>query len=233
MWVVIFGASGMVGMGTLLECLDDGRVTSVLVIGRRPCGVAHPKLIEELHQNFLEYGPLGEKLRGYDACFFCLGVSAAAMDGATYFEMTYDLTLAAAKAMLVASPGSIFCYVSGQGADSTAEGRVRWARVKGRTENALLRLQFKAAYMLRPGFIQPLRGVRASAMQYKAFYVLVAPLYPLLRRIAPASVTTSVNVGRAMIQLAAVGDAKHLLENDDINRLALASAAVERSTPGG
>jgi len=158
--VLIFGATGMVGMGALLECLDDSRVQSVLVVGRSSCGVRHAKLTEVLHQDFFNYGPLADRFRDRDACFFCLGVSSAGMDEPKYHRLTYDLTLAAAQAMATANKRMTFCYVSGQGTDSSGRGSSMWARVKGQTENALLRLPFKAAYMFRPGLIQSMRGVR-------------------------------------------------------------------------
>ncbi len=220
MRVVIFGASGMVGGGVLLECLDDARVESVLVVGRRSCGIRHPKLTEILHGDFFDFGPLRERLANRDACFFCLGVSAAGLSEAEYTRRTYDLTLAAARTMVAASPGMIFAYVSGAGTDSTERGRVMWARVKGRTENALLALPFRAAYMFRPGFIEPMRGVRSGTRLYQAFYSALGPLLPLARRLFPKSVTTTVAVGRAMIRVAESGDAKKILGPEDINRLA-------------
>ena len=220
MRALIFGASGMVGSGVLKECLDDARVRSVLVVGRTPCGITHPKLEEVLHADFLDFGPVEHRFADCDACFFCLGVSAAGLKEAAYHRLTYDLTLAAARAVLRANPNATFVYVSGQATDSTERGRVRWARVKGKTENALLAMPFKAAYMFRPGYIQPLKGVRSKTRIYQAIYDVVGPLYPLIRRIAPHSVTTSVNVGRAMIRVAAEGYAHRVVETDDINQLA-------------
>ena len=225
MRVVIFGASGMIGSGALLECLDDRRVESVLVVGRRGSGHMHPKLEEIVHSNFFDYSDIAHRFADRDACFFCLGVSSAGMSEADYSRVTYDLTLAAANAMASANPRMTFCYFSGVGTDSSEQGRVMWARVKGRTENALLRL-FKSAYMFRPGYIQPLRGVRSSTPLYQGLYTVVAPLYPLLRRVIPKQLTTTVAVGRALIQVAAVGYAKHIIDVEDINRLA--AAAPER-----
>src|ERR1700688_4229481 len=158
MRVVIFGATGMVGRGALLECLDDPRVGSVLVVGRHPSGVRHPKMTELLHDNFFDYARVQQHFANCAACFFCLGVSAARKSEAAYRHLTYDLTLAAAQCMAAVSPGRLtFCYVSGEGTDSSERGPVMWARVKGETENALRRLAFKDTYMLRPAFIQPLR----------------------------------------------------------------------------
>ena len=222
MRVVIFGATGMVGAGALLECLDDPRVDAVLAVVRRPTGLTHPKLTEAVHADFFDYDRLRARFAECDACFFCLGVSSAGMDEAAYRHLTYDLTLAAARALVEANPRMTFCYVSGQGTDSTERGRAMWARVKGKTENALLALPFKAAYMLRPGFIQPLRGVRSRTPLYQAFYSALGFLLPVLRRLVPDQITTTVNVGRALIRLAAEGDGKRILLAADINRLAAA-----------
>lgn len=217
--VVVFGATGMVGAGVLTECLEDPRVHSVLVVGRNPCGVAHPKLRELIRSDFLDYGDVRADLTGRDACFFCLGVSAAGMNEAAYRRLTYDLTLSAAKALADLNPSLTFCYVSGEGTDSTERGRFMWARVKGKTENDLLRLPFKA-YMFRPGFIQPRKGVRSKTKLYQAFYDVLGPAFPILKRLLPSHVTTTENVGRAMIQVAASGYSKRVLENPDINALA-------------
>ncbi len=219
MHVVVFGATGMVGAGVLTECLEDGRVTSVLVVGRRPSGVHSEKVRELVRDDFFDWSDAAGELEGRDACFFCLGVSAAGMSEDAYGRITYDLTLAVAEALLARSPGVTFCYVSGQGTDTTEKGRFMWARVKGRTENRLLET-IPDAYMFRPGFIQPLKGVRSKTRLYQAFYNVVGPAYPLLKRMAPRYVTTTVNVGRAMIGVAHEGYAKRILENPDINALA-------------
>jgi uncharacterized protein YbjT (DUF2867 family) len=221
MHVVIFGASGMVGDGVLLECLDDPRVASVLVVGRSSCGRTHAKLTEILHADFYDYTAIQSRFAGLDACFFTLGTSAAGKDEATYRHITYDLTLAAARAMV--SPRLTFCYVSGASTDSSERGRMMWARVKGATENALLRMPFKAAYMLRPGAILPLRGVRSKTPAYQFFYTVLAPVLPFLRRIAPGRITTTVAVGRAMIALALHGYAKPILDPEDIDKAAVSA----------
>ena len=221
--VVIFGASGMVGSGALLECLSDEHVTSVLVIGRSSCGMRHQKLREILHADFFDYLPIQSSFADRDACFFCLGVSSVGMSDEAYRHLTFDLAVAAAKAMVAVNPHLIFCFISGAGTDSTAQGRVMWARVKGQTENALLAMPFKAAYMFRPAFIQPLKGVRTKTRLYRVFYALAAPLYPVLRRLFPRLVTTTENVGRALIRVAATGYPSRILETEDINRLAGAS----------
>jgi len=220
MRVVLFGATGMVGAGALLECLDDARVDSVLAVVRRPTGLTHARLTEAVHSDFFDYGGLRARFAECDACFFCLGVSSAGMDEAAYHRLTYDLTLAAARALVEANPRMTLCYVSGQGTDSTEHGRSMWARVKGKTENALLALPFKAAYMLRPGFIQPLRGVRSRTTLYQAFYSALGFLLPVLRRLAPDQITTTVNVGRALIRLAGEGYGSRIVLAADINRLA-------------
>jgi uncharacterized protein YbjT (DUF2867 family) len=220
MRVAVFGASGMVGAGVLRECLDDARVTSLLVVGRTACGVTHPKLRELIRGDFFDYRDVGDAFKGLDACFFCLGVSSVGMAEAEYTRVTYDLTIAAATALAAANPGMTFCYVSGTGTDSTERGRSMWARVKGRTENQLLRMPFKA-YMFRPGYIQPLKGVRSKTGWYQAVYNMIGPLYPLLHRIAPNYFTTTENVGRAMIRVTAGGYEKRHLENVDINAVAL------------
>ena len=220
MRVVIFGASGMIGTGTLIECLEDRRVTSVLVVGRTLTGVTHAKLREILHADFFDFTPLAVEFAGCDACFFTLGTTAVGKDEATYSRLTYDLTLAAARAMVAANPAMTFCYVSGDGTDSSERGRVMWARVKGRTENALLALPFTASYMFRPALIFPRKGVRSKTGWYHAFYSVFGPLYPLLRALFPRYVTTTEHHGRAFIEVAATGFPGRILYSRDINRLA-------------
>jgi len=217
--VVIFGATGMVGRGVLLECLEDPRVRSVLAPVRTPSGIQHEKLRELVRSDFFDYSDVREEFDGLDACFFCLGVSSFRMDEATYTRLTYDLTIAAAEALAARNPDMTFCYVSGAGTDSTEQGRVMWARVKGRTENRLLAMPLNA-YMFRPGYIQPMKGVRSKTGWYQAFYTLARPLYPLLQRIAPDQVTTTDAVGRAMIEVAANGYRTRILGPADINALA-------------
>jgi len=219
MRIIIFGATGMIGAGTLIEALADPQVESVLVVGRRPSGVVHAKLEEALHNDFYDYAALQSRWPAYAACLFCLGVTSAGIDEASYRRLTYDLTLAAARSMVAVNPGMVFCYVSGASTDSTGRGRMMWARVKGETENALLALPFKAAYMFRPGYIQPLKGVRSSTRWYQAMYDIVGPLYPLLRRMAPGSVTNTQALGRALIRVAAGGYEARVLEGADINRV--------------
>jgi uncharacterized protein YbjT (DUF2867 family) len=230
MKVILFGATGMVGSGVLAECLADARIESVVSVVRRGGGVTHPKLHEVRHADFFDFAPQREAFRDADACYFCLGVSSFRMSEAEYRRLTFDLTLAAARAVVEAAPRSVFCYVSGEGTDGTGRGRVMWARVKGQTEEALLALPFKAAYMFRPGYIQPLAGVRSKTPLYNALYSVLVPLYPLLRRLAPRHVTTSVNVGRAMIEVAIRGYPRPVLETEDINRAAEAENAPNGSS---
>ena len=219
MKVILFGATGMVGQGVLRECLLDPEVESVLVVGRSPTGQRYTKLHEILHDNFLDFSAIESQLAGYDACFFCLGVSSVGMDEERYRHLTYDITMAAATTLAKLNPGMVFIYVTGRGTDSTERGSLMWARVKGKTENDLLKLQFKAVYMFRPAGIQPLHGIRSKTAWYQALYVAATPLLTLLRRIAPKYVTTTEQVGRAMIKVARDGYPRPVLESEDINRL--------------
>ena len=218
MKVVLFGATGMVGQGVLRECLLDRGVESVLVVGRSPTGQRNAKLREIVHDDFLDYSTVESELAGYDACFFCLGVSSVGMDAERYRHLTYDLTMAAATTLAKLNPGMVFTYVTGRGTDSTEQGALMWARVKGKTENDLLKLPFKAAYMVRPAGIQPLHGVRSNLAWAQPIYVATAPLLGWLVRVAPGSMTTTERVGRAMISVARNGYPKPVLESEDINR---------------
>jgi uncharacterized protein YbjT (DUF2867 family) len=219
MKVILFGSTGMVGQGVLRECLLDPGVESVLAVGRSPTGQRHPKLREIVHDDFIDYSAIEAELVGHDACFFCLGVSSVGMDPERYRHLTYDITLAAATTLARLNPGMVFTYVTGRGTDSTEQGPRMWARVKGKTENDLLKLPFKAAYMFRPAGIQPLHGVRSKVAWIQAIYVGTAPLLTLLNRIAPKYMTTSEQVGRAMIKVARDGFPKAVLESEDINRV--------------
>jgi uncharacterized protein YbjT (DUF2867 family) len=217
--VILFGATGMVGQGALRECLADPEVTQVLAVGRSPLAARHSKLRELRVDSFLDYSGVEAELSGYDACFFCLGVSSAGMKEADYRRVTYDFTLAAAQVLARLNPGMRFLYVSGAGTDSTGKGRIMWARVKGQTENALLALPFRSAHMLRPGFIQPLHGIRSRTRAYRILYMLAGPvLVPLLRRFLPGLILTTEELGRAMIRIARNGSALGRLEVADIRR---------------
>lgn len=212
---IVFGATGMVGEGVLHECLKHEDVDSVLVIGRRPCLVQHPKLSEIAHTDYLDFSAIEDRLRGYNACFFCLGVSSIGMREDTYRRITYDITMAAGRTLSRLNPGMTFCYVSGQGTDSTEKGRLMWARVKGKTENDLLKLPFKAAYMFRPGFIRPTKGLKNA---YRLSGLLGA-VYPVLKLIAPRHLCTLEELGLAMINVVKIGYPRHIFENTDISRL--------------
>jgi uncharacterized protein YbjT (DUF2867 family) len=218
MKLILFGASGMVGQGVLRESLLDLDVEEVLVISRTPLGQQNAKLSEIIHKDFFDFSPIESELRGYDACFFCLGVTSAGMTEANYHRVTYDIALAAAQTLAKLNPAMTFIYVSGLGTDSTEKGRTMWARVKGQTENALLRLPFKAAYMFRPGYIQPLHGIKSKTNLYRAMYAIVAPIYPLIRALFPKFVTTTEEIGRAMLELAKNGGPNAIIESQDIHR---------------
>src|ERR1700722_18386291 len=213
MKVILFGATGMVGQGVLRECLLDPQVQSVLAVGRRPTGQRHAKLREITHDNFLDYSAIESELRGYDACFFCLGVSSIGMDEQRYRHLTYDITLAAATTLSRLNPGMVFTYVTGRGTDSTEQGPLMWARVKGKTENDLLKLPFKAAYMFRPAGIQPRHGIKSKTAWINAIYVVASPLLARLARTSPQYMTTTERVGRAMISVARNGYPKPVLES--------------------
>lgn len=216
--VILTGATGMVGKGVLLECLDSDDVESVLAVNRHPLGLLHPKLKEVLVSDFFDLTPVEKDLAGYNACFFCLGVSSAGMSEEKYTRLTYDLTLGFAQTAARLNPGLTFIYVTGAGTDGTEKGRVMWARVKGRTENALMKLPFKAAYMFRPGFIRPMRGVKTRTPLYAFFIALGRPLFPLLM-LSSRLATSTDRVGRAMIKAAREGYPKPHLETPDINAL--------------
>lgn len=218
--ILLFGATGMVGQGVLRECLLDPEVQSVVAIGRSASGNRHPKLRQIVHPDLMDYASLEAELTGFDACFFCLGVSSAGMKEDAYTRITYGYTMAAAEVLARLNPRITFNYVSGAGTDSSERGRSMWARVKGRTENALLRLPFKAAYMFRPGAIEPLHGIRSKTPSYQFFYSLLGPLLSLLRRAFPNLVTTTEAVGRAMLVVAKRGAPQPILESRDIVALA-------------
>ncbi len=215
--VVIFGASGMVGQGVLRECLLDPEVRSVLAVGRGASGQRHPKLRDLVLADLTDYSSIEADLAGQDACFFCLGVSAAGLSEDAYRKITHDITLAAARTLATLNPGMVFIYVSGAGTDSTERGRVMWARVKGKTENDLQRLPLKAT-MLRPGFIRPMHGARSRTPSYRLIYTLTRPFFGLLQALAPRHITTTEQLGRAMLAIARNGAPKPVLEATDLTR---------------
>jgi uncharacterized protein YbjT (DUF2867 family) len=219
MKVILFGATGMVGQGVLRECLLDASVESVLAVGRSRTGQSNAKLREIKHSDFLDLSAIEPQLAGYDACLFCLGVTSLGQSEENYRRLTYDITMAVATTLVKLNPGMTFIYVTGQSTDSTEQGRVMWARIKGKTENDLFKLPFKAAYMFRPGGIQPLHGIRSKTAWVQAIYAATGPLWTLLNRIAPKYVTTTEKLGRAMIKVARDGYPKPVLESLDINRV--------------
>jgi uncharacterized protein YbjT (DUF2867 family) len=223
--IILFGATGMVGQGVLRECLLDPGVEQVLVIGRRPTGRQEAKLRDVVLPDLFALPSLGDQLAGYDACFFCLGVSAVGMPEVAYRRVTYDLTLSIARALVERNRGMTFIYVSGQNTDSSEKGSAMWARVKGATENAVSALPFKATYMFRPGYIQPMHGIKSSTTWYRVLYAIVAPLYPVLKTLFPRHVTTTEMVGRAMLAVARNGAPQHIFGNEEINA---AGASAQR-----
>lgn len=222
MHLLVYGASGMVGSGALDVALADPRVARVTALGRRPLGLVHPKLEEIVQPDLFDVDAVADRLVGVDAVLFALGVSSVGMSADDYERLTYALTLAHAEMLARQNPGMAFGYVSGRGTDASEQGRVRWARVKGRTENALRRLPFRAVYLFRPAFILATNGTGPRVPWIKRLYALLAPLYPLLRRAFPGVVTTTDALGRAMVEALVAGAPKAVLEVPDLNALARA-----------
>lgn len=220
MKIIVFGATGMVGQGVLRECLLAADVEAVAAVGRSGSGQRHPKLVEVVHQDLSDLTAIEDQLRAYDACFFTLGVSSVGMSEADYARITYGLTLAAGETLARINPGTTFIYVSGMGTDSSEQGRTMWARVKGRTENALLRLPLQAC-IFRPGFIQPLDGIRSRTAFYNTLYTLLRPLVPLFRLAMPNQFLTTRQVGQAMLNVARHGYKTRILEVKDIRAAAI------------
>jgi nucleoside-diphosphate-sugar epimerase len=212
---IVTGATGMVGEAVMLECLDNPAVAQVLVINRKPGGVTHPKLREIVHADFFDLSAIAPQLAGYDACFFCLGVSSVGMAEADYRRVTYDLTLGVAQTLAKQNPAMTFCYITGKGTDSSEQGRIAWARIKGATENALLRL-FRNGYMFRPGMMRATPGQKNLPTVYR----YLAWIYPIGRALYPAGFSTLQELARAMINAATKGYPKHVLEVEDIVALA-------------
>jgi uncharacterized protein YbjT (DUF2867 family) len=217
--VVVFGATGMVGQGVLRECLADPDVERVLSVVRAPTGVTHPKLVELVHDNFYDFTPVYAGFTGYHACLFCLGVSSAGMTEAEYKRITYDITIAAATALLHENPAMTFIYISGAGTD--ARKKRMWSRVKGATENALLAMPFKAAYMFRPGYIQPRHGIKSKTKWTRRMYAALGWAYPLWKRLFRSYVTTTDELAHAMLYVAKHGAPRPQLEGRDINSFAI------------
>lgn len=219
--IVLFGATGMVGQGVLRECLLDPDVQLTESVGRSATGVPHPRLREIVHTDLWQYQSIEADLSGFDACFFCLGASATGLSETEYKRITYDITVAAADVLCRLNPKMTFIYVSGAGTDSSERGKIMWARIKGKTENALLKMPFAAAYMFRPGMIQPLDGIQSKTKMYRVFYKLAKPVMPLARWAFPNRVVTTKQIGQAMLNVARNGYPKQILESKDIQAAAL------------
>ena len=219
--VIITGSTGMVGKGVLLACIESKDVKSILLINRKSVGIESEKVTEILQKDFHNLSPLREMMTGYDACYFCLGVSAFRMKEKEYNDITYKTTLHLAKLLSDINPKMSFCYVSGAGTDSSEKGRSMWARIKGKTENAILKLPFKSTFMFRPGFILPLDGIKSKTPLYNTTYSIVKPFYPLIKWINPKGITNTQDLGKAMINSTLVGYDKDIIYNKDINELCL------------
>lgn len=221
--VIITGATGMVGEGVLHECLQHPGISEILVLNRKSCGIVHPKLKEVLHADFFDLSAIEDKLPGYDACLFCLGISSVGMKEETFTKFTYDLTMHVATTLLKQNPSMVFCYISGAGTDGSEKGRIMWARVKGKTENHLEKLGFKKVYNFRPGYLNPTAGLKNTLTYYK----YVSWMFPILKLVAGKYVSTLKELGLAMIHVATKAYPKSILEVKDI----VAAAAQEVSTP--
>ena len=220
MKAILFGATGMIGHGVLHAALADPRIEKVLAVGRRTSGHQHVKLDEVIIEDFFDYEAIEERLKGYEACFFCLGISAAGQSEPAYRHITYDLTLAVAQTLVRLNPTMTFCYISAAGADQASDSLQMWARVKGETEKALSALSFPSVYHFRPAYIQPVDGARSSTPLYRAAYALASPLYPVLRRFFPAHVTTTEEVGQAFVEAGVEGASRSVIDTRIIHGLA-------------
>jgi uncharacterized protein YbjT (DUF2867 family) len=219
MRILIFGATGMVGQAALREGLLDPGVEAVVTIGRSATGQSHPKLREIVHADLLDYSAIESELTGFDACLFCLGIASAGMSEADYSRITYEMPVAAAQTLLKLNPGMVFVHTSAAGTDSSEKGRTMWARVKGRTENALLRMPFKGVYIFRPAMIRPMHGIESRTTLYRILYKALGPLLAPLEKHFPRYVTSTETIGKAMLKVVREGAPKHVLECEDINRL--------------
>ncbi|MCC6372163.1 MAG: epimerase [Bacteroidia bacterium] len=215
MKIILTGTTGMVGEGVLHECLLSPLISEVLVVGRKTCGTTHAKLKEIIHADFFDLKTIAPKLSGYQACLFCLGVSSVGMNESDYTRMTHTLTLGFANALAQANPQLCFCYISGAATDSSEKGKSMWARVKGKTENDLIKL-FPNSYMFRPGYMQPTKGLKNTLKYYK----YIKWMYPFFKLVFPGFVSTLAELGQAMIKASSVGYSKKILEVKDIKKLA-------------
>lgn len=219
--ILILGATGMLGHGVLQECLAANDVQQVITLGRTSVAAQHAKLVDLVHPNLFDLTAIGSRLSAVDACFFCLGVSAYGMNESDYHHLTYELTLSVANKLSQLNPNMTFVYVSGEGTDSTEQGKRMWARVKGKTENALMRLPFKAVYLFRPGIIQPVHGVHSKTRVYRVMYKLLQPVLPTFRRLFPNVILTTQVIGQAMLNAARQGLGKQVLNSKAINTLSM------------
>ncbi|ATL49670.1 epimerase [Chitinophaga caeni] len=213
--VIITGATGMVGEGVVHVCLQHPLVKEVLIINRKPSGINHPKLQEIIHQDFYDFSGLKNRLSGYDACFHCMGISSVGIDAASYYKITYTMTMALAKVLCELNPAMTFCYVSGQGTDSSENGKLAWARIKGKTENDLFKLPFRQAFGMRPGFIRPIKGLKHT----HKFYRYINWTFPLGRALFPNGFCTMEELATAMIALTGLGFPKRVINGKDITSL--------------
>lgn len=218
MKVIITGATGMVGKGVLLECLQNNTISEILVINRASLHIKHPKLKEIIHTNFLDFSPIKEQLTGFNACFHCMGVSSMGISEENYYNLTFTATKNLAEILLENNPEMVFIYVSGQGTDSSEQGKINWANVKGKTENLLFKIGFKDTYAFRPGAIIPGKGIKSKTPWINLMLLLFKPFYGILKKLD--SVTTSENIGKAMINCVKFSSEEKILENRNINKMA-------------
>lgn len=216
MKVIVTGATGMVGLGVLYECLEHQEISEVLSISRKPTGLTHPKLKELLHENFEDFSPVEDQLKGYDACFHSMGVSSAGKNEEEFSKYTFGYTMALAQPLVRLNPNMTFTYVSGKGTDSSEKGKIMWARVKGKTENTLLNLGFKSSFMFRPNAIIPLRGIKSNTKLYQFLYDYFIWLIKFMKIVSPNSVVDTTQIGLSMIHCALHGYDKNILESKDI-----------------
>lgn len=218
MKVIITGATGMVGKGVLLECLQNNAISEILVINRASLQIKHPKLKEIIHTNFLDFSPIKEQLKGFNACFHCMGISSMGISEENYYNLTFTATKNLAEILLENNPEMVFIYVSGQGTDSSEQGKINWANVKGKTENMLFKIGFKDSYAFRPGAIIPGKGIKSKTPWINLMLLLFKPFYGILKKLD--SVTTNENIGKAMINCVKYSSEEKILENININKMA-------------